>query len=134
MVDQPTADETARHNDFVNRLQRAKCHLITSMSPEVFALLQNLANPESANDEAMTYTRMKELLIRHLDPKPTVLAERFKFYHAKQVNGETTATYVARIAAGCNFSDFHARMLDQFIMGINNVEAQEYLLQTICLH
>ena len=133
MVDQPTADETARHNDFVNRLQRAKCHLITSMSPEVFALLQNLASPESVNDEAMTYTRMKELLIRHLDPKPTVLAERFNFYHAKQVNGETTATYVARlrkIAAGCNFSDFHARMLDQFIMGINNVEAREYLLQS----
>ena len=133
VVDQPTADETARHNDFVNRLQRAKCHLITSMSPEVFALLQNLASPESVNDEAMTYTRMKELLIRHLDPKPTVLAERFNFYHAKQVNGETTATYVARlrkIAAGCNFSDFHARMLDQFIMGINNVEAREYLLQS----
>ena len=133
VVDQPTADETARHNDFVNRLQRVKCHLITSMSLEVFALLQNLASPESVNDEAMTYTRMKELLIRHLDPKPTVLAERFKFYHAKQVNGETTATYVARlrkIAAGCNFSDFHARLLDKFIMGINNVEAQEYLLQS----
>ena len=92
-----------------------------------------MASPESVNDEAMTYTRMKELLIRHLDPKPTVLAERFKFYHAKKVNGETTATYVARlrkIAAGCTFSDFHARMLDQFIMGINNAEAQEYLLQS----
>ena len=133
VVDQPTADETAWLNDFVNRIQRAKCYLITSMSPEVFALLQNLASPESVNDEATTYTRMKELLIRHLDPKPTVLAEQFKFYHAKQVNGETTATYVARlrkIAAGCNFSDFHARMFDQFIMGINNVEAQEYLLQS----
>ena len=35
-----------------------------------------------------------------------------------------------KITAGCNFSDFHARMLDQFIMGINNVEAQEYLLQS----
>ena len=71
--------------------------------------------------------------LRHLDPKPTVLAQQFKFSHAKQVNGETTATYVARlrkIAAGYNFSDFHARMLDQFIMGIHNVEAQEYLLKS----
>ena len=133
---QLTDAETTSIQSFQTNSRRAKPHLITSMSPDVFVLIQSLARPDDVSQEAVNYQRIKLLLIEHLDPKPTVLSERFKFYHASQGKEESTVQYVARLrdlASKCGFTDFSARMLDQFIMGLQSREAQEFnVLTVIC--
>ena len=129
---QLTDAETTSIQSFQTNSRRAKPHLITSMSPDVFVLIQSLARPDDVSQEAVNYQRIKLLLIEHLDPKPTVLSERFKFYHASQGKEESTVQYVARLRdlfSKCGFTDFSARMLDQFIMGLQSREVQEHLLQ-----
>ena len=130
--DQLTAEETRLRTQYLQNCKKAKAHIITSMSPEIFMLVQSLARPDNIAEDVVSYERIKKLLIDHLDPKPTVLAERFRFYHTSQGKEESTSSYVARLrdlASRCGFTDFSARMLDQFIMGLQSREAQEHLLQ-----
>ena len=110
--------------------QTIKPHFLTSIDPEIFSLLTSLASPNDVNE--LTYFEMKTILINHMVPKPTVLAERFRFYKCHQKQSEKTADFVARLkklAVKCKFTDFGSSMLDQFIMGIVNSEAQELLLE-----
>ena len=61
--DEPTQAETEALRVYNANVNRAKPHLLCSMTPDVFNLLKFLA---SSNDvEDITYQQMKDLLVKH---------------------------------------------------------------------
>ena len=52
------------------------------IGPDAYKLLKNLCGPENPNTK--TFTRLTQLLQRHYEPAPIVIAERHKFWTASQ--------------------------------------------------
>ena len=76
--------------------------------------------------------KLVELLKKHYDPEPIIIAERFHFYQRSQEPNETIATYLAnlrRLASRCEFGDFLAEALrDRLVCGMSNENIQKVLL------
>ena len=68
----------------------------------------------------------------HLNPRPILIAECFKFYNRKQLPGESVthcATEQRKLAETCRFGDFQEEVLrDMFVIGLSNRSAQRKLL------
>ena len=72
-----------------------KSHLISLMGAKTYALLKNLASPTKPSD--LSYEAIKEHLTKHLSPKPSKIAERFRFLKRDQKPTETINEYVAEL-------------------------------------
>lgn len=94
--------------------------LITVIGAEGYELLVNLCTPDEPKQKK--FKEIKEVMGRHLQPKPSVLAERYKFRHRKQNQGEGIAEYVAvlkRMSKSCEFGSWLTESLrDQLVCGI----------------
>ena len=124
LTDQSNADQvTARSRNIT-------AHFLTSIAPEVYTTLKCLIQPLKLNTR--TYEQLKEVLINHMSPKPTVLTERFKFAKSSQKSGESLSDYLARlksIAVKCEFENYNLRIRDQFVFGLCERDAVEALLE-----
>lgn len=58
--------------------------LITAMGDEAFELLTDLCAPEKP--ETKKFDEVVQILTDHLEPKPSEIAERYKFRQRKQEN------------------------------------------------
>ncbi|KAJ0180387.1 hypothetical protein K1T71_003791 [Dendrolimus kikuchii] len=96
--------------------------MIAVMGDEVYELLVNLASPRKPSE--LDYSEATELLRNHLQPSPSVLAERFRFRQRRQNSDENVNNYVAelkRLARTCNFKDsLNENLRDQFVCGLQN--------------
>ena len=103
-----------------------------------FEKLTTLCAP--AEPEEKSLQELIALLGRYYKPKPSIMAERFKFYNRKQMANESVAEYEAelrRLAKTCEFTaSFDAELTpllqslrDQFVFGLNNEAWQRRLLQ-----
>ena len=122
-----TDEQRATYQQEVRRVTR---FFLTSIEIPVYSLLKSLISP--ADVKELPYTDLKTRLLEHLKPKPTVLAERYQFYHLRQHNSESTADYLARLRAQggkCEFNNFNEACRDQFICGLINANAREALLE-----
>ena len=82
------------------------------IGPDAYKLLKNLCDPENPN--AKTFTRLTQLLQRHYEPAPIVIAERHKFWTASQGESETVSEFVDRLkklASSCSFIEFLSQAL-----------------------
>lgn len=61
-----------------------------------YGILRSLCAPEKPQDD-VTYKQPTDLLFRHYEPEPLVIAERFHFYRHDQVPGESVAEYVVEL-------------------------------------
>ena len=107
-----------------------KAVFITVIGARTYGLLKSLLQPKTPQDAAITLDKMKEVLQKHFDPKPSPIVQRFKFHTRvrKQV-----ATYVAElrvIGEHCDFQDsLDAMIRDRLVCGINSIRIQRRLLQ-----
>lgn len=96
--------------------------LITIMGEEAYELLATLASPKKPSE--LEYKVAIALLTNHLQPKPSVLAERFKFRQRRQNEGESIATYVADLKKLAKHCDFEAaleeNLRDQVVCGLRS--------------
>ncbi|XP_048479998.1 uncharacterized protein LOC125489168 [Plutella xylostella] len=96
--------------------------LIAVMGDEAYELLVNLASPKVPAD--ITYEEAVKLLENHLQPAPSVLAERYRFRQRRQNAGENIAGYVAelkRLSRNCRFKDgLNENLRDQFVCGLRS--------------
>ncbi|XP_026325937.1 uncharacterized protein LOC113234708 [Hyposmocoma kahamanoa] len=94
--------------------------LITVMGAEAYELLVNLCTPE--RPKTKTFQQITAILEGHLQPKPSELAERYKFRHRTQNSGETIAEYITvlkRMSKTCEFGNWLEESLrDQLVCGI----------------
>ncbi|XP_037294989.1 uncharacterized protein LOC119189450 isoform X2 [Manduca sexta] len=107
-------------NNIKNELQVST--LITVMGAECYELLVNLCTPEKPSKK--TFEEISSILKKHLQPKPSILAERFKFRQRLQKEGESIAEYVAilkKMSKSCEFGGgLDESMRDQLVCGINS--------------
>lgn len=87
-----------------------------------YELMVNLCSPKKPAE--MTFKEVVEVMGKHLEPTPSVLAERFRFRQYRQVKGQTVAQYVAELKKMARFCGFEAtldeNMRDQFVCGLSS--------------
>ncbi|KAL0879410.1 hypothetical protein ABMA27_003165 [Loxostege sticticalis] len=96
--------------------------LISVMGEDAYDLLSTLASPSKPSE--LTYNRAVELLSAHLQPKPSILAERYKFRQRRQLHNETIADYVSelkKLSKYCEFSSsLDDNLRDQLVCGLKS--------------
>ena len=81
--------------------------LLIVVGSKLYSLLRGLVSPAIPKDK--TYNQLVDLLKKHFDPEPIVIAERFHFYQRTQNPGESIVDYLAglqRLTSRCKFGDF----------------------------
>lgn len=96
--------------------------LISLMGEEAYELLSTLASP--LKPSALSYSRAVELLMGHLQPKPSVLAQRYKFRQRRQLTNETITDYVTelkKMSKNCDFNNtLDENLRDQMVCGLKS--------------
>ena len=100
--------------------------LLTVIGPKHYALIRGLISPTLPKDQLV------ELVTKHYDPEPIVIAERFHFYRRNQKSSESIADYLAclrRMASRCKFVSFLSEALrDRLVCGMASENTQKVLL------
>ena len=103
---------------------------LSAMGPKTYSLLRSLVTPESPKDK--TLEQLVEVLTKHFEPKPLVIAERFNFHRRSQRTGESAKNFAAelrRLTIHCEFGDhLNEALRDRFVCGLNNETIQKRLL------
>lgn len=96
--------------------------LIAVMGDEAYELLSNLVSPKKPAD--LGYAEVVEVLRNHLQPKPSELAERYRFRQRRQLSEESVSQYVTelkKLAKNCNFgAGLEENLRDQFVCGLKS--------------
>ena len=74
------------------------------MGNKMYALLRSIVSPRRPKE--LSFAEIVDNLDKHLDPKPIVIAERFKFHKAEQQESESIRDFLARLkklAETCEF-------------------------------
>ena len=104
--------------------------LVTVMGAKSYSSLLNLVAPSKPADK--NFSELVKTMTDHLNPKPLVIAKRFKFNKRDQREGETIARYVAalrKLADTCEFKDFLEQALrDRLVCGLYAENIQLKLL------
>ena len=104
--------------------------LLTVIGSKPYELLHSLLAP--AVPASKKYAELVAVLGDHLNPKPLVIAERFKFHHRNQRVGETVAQYMAalrKLTECCEFKDYLEEALrDRLVCGLRSEVVQRRLL------
>ena len=94
--------------------------LLTVVGPKTYGLIRDLLAPEKPADKA--YTEIVAVMKQHLNPKPIVIVERYKFHQRVQKEGESVACYFAslrKLTKYCDFGGFLDQALhDKLVCGI----------------
>lgn len=104
--------------------------LITVVGSDAYELMVNLCTPEKPS--AKTYDDLVDIMRRHLQPKPSVLAERFKFRQRVQRSHESIAEYAAALKKMTKYCGFCSKTLsenlrDQFVCGLISEHTRQRL-------
>lgn len=104
--------------------------LLTVVGSTTYRLLENLLAPVKPG--AKSYEDLCKTLVDHLQPKPLVIAERYRFHMRNQSSGETVSQYLAelrRLARYCDFAAYLPQALrDRFVCGIVSQGTRRKLL------
>ena len=104
--------------------------LLTVIGTKNYGIIKSLVAPVQPKDK--TYTELEAVLKAHFQPKPLLIAERFRFYQRNQAAGESVLDYVAelrRLAISCDFGEFLDQALrDRFVCGLRTESTQKRLL------
>ncbi|XP_013136418.1 PREDICTED: uncharacterized protein K02A2.6-like, partial [Papilio polytes] len=96
--------------------------LIAVMGEEAYELLVNLSSPRKPSE--LKFKEAVELLQQHLEPTPSVLAERYKFRQRRQAGEENVSEYVAelkKLSRYCVFgTNLNENLRDQFVCGLRS--------------
>ena len=105
---------------------------LSSIGGKTYELLRNLLAPTLPKDKLLA--EVIAVLEKHFDPKPAVIAERFKFHKRDQLPGELLADYIAelrRLATHCEFREYlNDALRDRLICGLHAEGTQRRLLTT----
>ena len=73
--------------------ERKVAVLLTVIGPKVYGVLKSLLSPTAPKDKSLK--DLVDVLKSHYDPKPSVIAERFRFYQRSQKETESVAEFAA---------------------------------------
>ena len=103
---------------------------LTIIGSKTYELLRKLVAPGKPAD--LKYQELVEVLGKHFNPAPLLIAERFHFHNRNQNDGEAVADYATALkkyAERCQFDSFLEQALrDRFVCGLRNRATQKKLL------
>ena len=112
------------------QVSRKKALFLTGIGSAAYGKLKDLISPHSPQDCPLQ--DIYGALERHYLPATVEIAERYKFFHRKQVDGETVSEYVAalkRLAKTCNYGPYlETALRDQLVFSIRDKNCQKGLL------
>ncbi len=104
--------------------------LLSVMGASTYGLVRNLVQPLKPKDK--TFREIVSILQAHFEPKPLIIAERFRFQRCVQKPHETVSQYVADLkqcASKCDFgASLDESLRDRFVSGIQSEACQRRLL------
>ena len=104
--------------------------LLSIIGGGTYTLLSDLLAPDKPSSK--TVDQLTQVLVKHYEPKPVVIAERFQFHWKNQATTETVAEYEAelrRLATHCAFGDYLSEAIrDCIVCGLRNKGIQKRLL------
>ena len=125
-------DQYCLANDIADSeaVKRKRALFLSVVGSKTYGLIKTLLAPEAPTTKS--YTELCTLVKEHVNPKPIVIAERYKFYNRKQKSGESVSQYVRelrKLAETCAFGIALSEALrDMFVIGLNDKSAQRKLL------
>ena len=109
---------------------KMKATLLSVCGASTYKLMSDLVAPQKPKEK--TFLELKEIVQRHLKPKPSVIVQRYKFNTRSQQSGETIAEFVANLrhlSQDCNYGEVLADMLrDRLVCGVASDRLQRRLL------
>ena len=103
---------------------------LSVIGPKNYALLRDLLAPDKPQQKSLAV--LFETLRKHFEPKPVIIAERFRFHRRDQASGESIVEYLAelrRLATHCQFGEYLEEALrDRFVCGLRSSGIQRRLL------
>ena len=113
----------------IDSAEKKRGILLTVVGSETYSLIRNLLTPVKPSEK--TFAEIVEILKTHLNPKPIVIAERYKFYQRTQHVGESLNCFLSEIrkmTEYCEFGNFlEDAIRDRFVCGITNVSIRKRL-------
>ena len=104
--------------------------LLSFVGAKTYNLLRSLTAPAKPSEK--TFKENVDLLKGHLNPKPLVIAERYRFHKRDQQKNESIAEYIAELRRLAEHCEFGAGLLDalrdRLICGLHNDNIQKRLL------
>ena len=104
--------------------------ILTLMGSKMYGLLRSISAPRKPKE--LSFTEIVDSLSQHLDPKPIVIAERFKFHKAEQQESESIRQFLAKLqklAETCEFRGYLEEAIrDRFVCGLRVRSIQRKLL------
>ena len=104
--------------------------LLALMGAPTFKLLASLAAPKQPGE--LKFKDICNTLKKHYSPQPIKIAEQYRFYNRKQLQGESAADYLAKLqklASTCKFGTFLKEAIcDRLVCGIQDRNMQLRLL------
>lgn len=104
---------------------------VSIVDESTYELLRDLCSPAKPNTKS--FEDLVTLLRNHLQPKPTVIAERYKFHQRNQLSGETVTAYIAelrKLAKTCDYAEFLEQALrDKFVSELASEDIKKELLK-----
>ena len=131
----PDSDSVAAYIERVHLFFAAndipdKKMFLSTVGGKIYELLRNLVSPKSP--ETLKLSELTDILKRHFEPKPLVIAERFHFHRRFQAADESVAQFMAqlrRLAEHCDFKEYWDQALrDRLVCGLRNESVQRRLL------
>ncbi|XP_043288459.1 uncharacterized protein [Venturia canescens] len=103
---------------------------LTLIGSEGYALLRSLCTPCLPANKSLK--ELNEIMKNHLQPKPSVIAERYKFKECSQKDTDSIMEFLAnlkRLSTYCEFgSSLESHLRDQFVWGVKNERIKKRLL------
>ena len=100
------------------------------MGAKTYNLLRNLITPDKPASKG--FKDIVKILQEHLNPKPLVIAEQFRFHNRNQKTTESIPEYMAalrRLSEHCQFGDGLSDALrDRLVCGLKHEVTQKRLL------
>ena len=114
----------------VDTQETRRAVLLSSCGAPTYRLIRNLSTPLKPGEK--TYKEIVELVASHLQPKPSVIMQRFKFNSRVRGEGESIADFVAalrQLSEHCAFGDTLQDVLrDRLVCGVKDERIQRRLL------
>ena len=96
--------------------------LLSVIGAKTYALLRSLVAPALPQDKS--FASLVATLKQHFEPKPVVIAERFRFHRHDQAPGKSVAEYVAelrQLSTHCKLEAYLDQALrDRLVCGLRN--------------
>ena len=114
----------------VKDASKRRAILLSVCGARTYSLIRSLVAPDKVTD--FNIEQLVEKVKAHQSPRPSVIAQRFKFNSRARQGGESIASFVAelrKLAEHCEFGDMLEDMLrDRLVSGIEDIQIQHHLL------